>query len=134
LKSWKVPENEFTRVDKVTLRRLLTHSAGTTVSGFLGYRSTVAVPTTIQVLNAETPANTPPIRVDVEPGRLTRYSGGGFTILQQLVSDVTGDAFPHAMRELVLDLVGMTASTYQHCARATRLEERCAACASLSSW
>jgi CubicO group peptidase (beta-lactamase class C family) len=49
LKSWKVPENEFTKVEKVTLRRLLTHSAGTTVSGFPGYESTVAVPTTIQV-------------------------------------------------------------------------------------
>jgi CubicO group peptidase (beta-lactamase class C family) len=113
LKSWKVPENAFTKVEKVTLHRLLTHSAGTTVSGFPGYESTVAVPTTIQVLNGEKPTNTEPIRVDVEPGRRMRYSGGGFTIMQLLVGDVTGKPFPRAMRELVLDPVGMTASTYE---------------------
>ena len=113
LKSWKVPENEFTKVEKVTLRRLLTHSAGATVSGFPGYESTVAVPTTIQVLNGEKPTNTEPIRVDVEPGRMMRYSGGGFTIMQLLVGDITGKPFPQAMREFVLDPVGMTASTYE---------------------
>ena len=113
LQSWKVPENEFTKVEKVTLRRLLTHRAGTTVSGFPGYESTAAVPTTIQVLNGEKPANTAPIRVDVEPGGMMRYSGGGFTIMQLLVGDITGKPFPHAMRELVLDPAGMTASTYE---------------------
>jgi CubicO group peptidase (beta-lactamase class C family) len=113
LKRWKVPENEFTKVEKVTLRRLLTHSAGTTVSGFPGYESTVAVPTTIQVLNGEKPTNTPPIRVDVEPGQMMRYSGGGFTIVQLLVGDITGKAFPQAMREFVLEPLGMTASTYE---------------------
>jgi CubicO group peptidase (beta-lactamase class C family) len=113
LKSWKVPDNEFTKVEKVTLRRLLTHSAGVTVSSFPGYESTVAVPTTIQVLNGEKPTNTGPIRVDVEPGRMMRYSGGGFTIVQLLVSDITGKAFPEAMREFVLDPVGMTTSTYE---------------------
>jgi CubicO group peptidase (beta-lactamase class C family) len=113
LTRWKLPENEFTKVEKVTLRRLLTHSAGTTVSGFPGYESTVAVPTTLQVLNGEKPANTLPIRVDVEPGRMMRYSGGGFTIMQLLVGDITGKAFPQTMRELVLDRLGMTASTYE---------------------
>jgi len=113
LKSWKVPENDFTKVEKVTLRRLLTHSAGTTVSGFPGYASTDAVPTTIQVLNGEKPANTAPVRVDVEPGKMMRYSGGGFTIMQLLVSDLTGKPFPQVMREFVLDPAGMTASTYE---------------------
>jgi CubicO group peptidase (beta-lactamase class C family) len=113
LKSWKLPENDFTRAQKATLRRLLTHSAGTTVSGFPGYESTAAAPSTIQVLNGEKPANTAPIRVDVEPGRMMRYSGGGFTIMQLLVTDMTGKAFPHAMRELVLDPAGLTASTYE---------------------
>ena len=37
LKSWKIPDNEFTQSEKVTLRRLLSHSAGTSVSGFPGY-------------------------------------------------------------------------------------------------
>jgi CubicO group peptidase (beta-lactamase class C family) len=83
------------------------------VSGFPGYESTVEAPTTIQVLNGEKPANTAPIRVDVEPGRMMRYSGGGFTIMQLLVTDMTGKTFPQLMRDIVLDRVGATASTYE---------------------
>ena len=57
LKSWKVPDNQFTTTEKVTLRRLLTHSAGTTVSGFRGYAMREDVPTLLQVLNGVKPAN-----------------------------------------------------------------------------
>ena len=113
LKSWKLPENEFTTAQKVTLRRLLTHSGGTTVSGFPGYTSTEVVPSVLQVLNGEKPANTAPVRVDIEPGTITRYSGGGFTIVQLLLSNVTGKPFSQLMREMVLAPAGMTASTYE---------------------
>jgi CubicO group peptidase (beta-lactamase class C family) len=113
LKSWKVPENEFTKEQKVTLRRLLTHSAGLTVHGFPGYASDERVPTVVQVLNGEKPANTAAVRVDTEPGRISRYSGGGFTVMQLLLTDVTGKAFPALMSELVLKPAGMTHSTYE---------------------
>ncbi len=76
LGTWKVPENKFTREKKVTLRRLLTHSAGLTVHGFPGYPSSAKVPTLLQVLNGEKPANTRAIRVDTVPGTIWRYSGG----------------------------------------------------------
>ena len=76
LKSWRVPENEFTKNQKVTLRRLLTHSAGLTVHGFPGYASDEKVPTIIQMLNGERPANTPAVRVDTGAGTgILRYSG-----------------------------------------------------------
>jgi CubicO group peptidase (beta-lactamase class C family) len=113
LKSWKVPENEFTKNQKVTLRRLLTHSAGLTVHGFHGYASDEKLPTVVQVLDAETPANTPAVRVDTEPGRILRYSGGGFIVMQLLLTDVTGKPFPELMNELVLRRAGMDRSTYQ---------------------
>src|ERR1700676_1203306 len=64
LRSWKIPENEFTKQEKVTLRRILSHSAGMNIQRFPGYASDEAVPTTIQILNGEKPANTVPIRVD----------------------------------------------------------------------
>jgi CubicO group peptidase (beta-lactamase class C family) len=112
LVSWKVPENEFTKTQKVTLRRLLTHSAGLTVHGFPGYAADAQVPTLVQVLNGEKPANTDPIRVDTVPGTIWRYSGGGFTIMQQLLVDVEKKPFPEIMRELVLEPAGMKRSTY----------------------
>lgn len=113
LVSWKIPENEFTRDKKVTLRRLLTHTAGLTVSGFRGYASNEQVPTLHQILDGVEPANSVPIRVDTIPGTQWRYSGGGFTVLQQLLIDVTGNPFPEIMQDLVLQKLEMKQSTYQ---------------------
>jgi CubicO group peptidase (beta-lactamase class C family) len=113
LRTWKVPDNAFTATEKVTIRRILSHSAGLTVHGFPGYASDEPIPTAVQILNGEKPANTDPIRVDVVPGTLWRYSGGGYVVLQTLLSDVTGKSFPQIMSELVLRPSGMTHSTYE---------------------
>jgi len=113
LVSWKVPDNEFTKEKKVTLRGLLSHSAGLTVHGFAGYAADATAPTLLQVLNGQTPANSAAIRVDTIPGAKWRYSGGGFTILQQLIIDITRRPFPEFMRETVLRPTGMTHSTYE---------------------
>jgi CubicO group peptidase (beta-lactamase class C family) len=112
LKTWKVPENEFTKTQKVTLRRLMSHTAGLTIHGFPGYDVEAPRPTLVQIFNGEEPANTAPIRVDVVPGTLERYSGGGVTIEQQMVIDVTGKPFPEFMRDTVLEKIGMTDSSY----------------------
>jgi CubicO group peptidase (beta-lactamase class C family) len=113
LKTWRVPENQFTKDQKVTLRRLASHTAGLTVHGFPGYDVDEKMPTLVQILNGEKPANTAAIRVDVEPGTLERYSGGGVTIEQQLMMDVTGKAFPALTKEMVLDKIGMSDSSYE---------------------
>ncbi|HEY6971027.1 MAG TPA: serine hydrolase [Candidatus Angelobacter sp.] len=113
LVTWKVPENEFTKDQKVTLRRLMTHSAGLTVHGFPGYATDAPVPTLVQIFNGEKPANTAPIRVDFVPGSKVRYSGGGVTIEQQLMIDVTGTPFPQFMKKNVLAKIGMTDSSYE---------------------
>jgi CubicO group peptidase (beta-lactamase class C family) len=113
LKSWKVPENEFTKDQKVTLRRLMSHTAGLTVHGFPGYAASEPLPTLVQILDGEKPANTPPIRVDFVPGTRMRYSGGGVEIEQLLVMDVSGKPFPQFMQETVFRKVGMHDSSYQ---------------------
>lgn len=113
LSSWKVPENEFTKAKKATLRGLLSHTAGFTVHGFLGYATDEPVPSLVQVLGGAKPANSSPIRVDVMPGSQWRYSGGGYTVMQQLVVDVTDKPFPQFMQESVLGPLGMTESTFE---------------------
>lgn len=123
LTSWKVPENRFTATEKVTLRRLASHSAGLTVHGFPGYRTTDSVPTTVQVLNGAKPANTRAVVVDTTPGAIGRYSGGGTTVTQLVLGDVTGKPFPALMRELVLGPAGMTQSTYEQPLPASRAAE-----------
>src|SRR6266849_6029464 len=113
LKSWKVPENEFTKDQRVTLRRLASHSAGLTVHGFPGYDVDDKIPTLVQIFDGEKPANTAAIRVDFVPGSDERYSGGGITIEQQLMIDVSGKPFPELMKETVLDKIGMRHSSYE---------------------
>ena len=120
LKGWKVPGNRFTTTEKVTLRRLLSHNAGITVHGFPGYDTAGPVPSLVQVLDGAPPANTPPIRVDTVPGAIWRYSGGGFTIMQELVIDVTRTPFPRFMQQTVLGPIGMTSSSYEQPPTAAR--------------
>jgi len=113
LVSWKLPENEFTKAEKVTLRRIMSHSAGLTVHGFLGYVAGRPVPTLVQILNGESPANSGPIRVDTVPGTIWRYSGGGTMIMQQAMIDVEQKPFPAILTEKVLRPIGMTSSSYE---------------------
>jgi CubicO group peptidase (beta-lactamase class C family) len=112
LRSWKVPENEFTSEHKVTIRRILNHTAGTTVSGFRGYAVDEPVPTILDVLDGRPPSNSDSIRVDKVPGESFRYSGGGTTVLQLLIEDVTGRALPDLAREFVFGLLGMEHSSF----------------------
>lgn len=113
LVDWQVEENEYTEKEKVTLRRLLSHSAGLTVHGFGGYAFNDEVPTIIQVLNGEEPANSARIYPDTIPGSIQRYSGGGYTVMQKMLTDITGKEFPQLMDEYVLSRIGMESSTYQ---------------------
>jgi CubicO group peptidase (beta-lactamase class C family) len=112
LKSWKLPDNEFTKDKKVALKHLLSHTGGLTVHGFLGYSPDLPVPTTVQVLDGLPPANSAAVRVDKVPEESFRYSGGGYTIMQQMLVDVEGKPFADILKEKVLAPLGMNNSTY----------------------
>lgn len=102
LSSWTLPDSPHTQETRVTLRHLLSHSAGTTVYGFWGYRPSGPIPTLLQVLDGLPPANTAPVRVARTPGTRWSYSGGGYTIVQQLLIDVMQQSFPDLMSDLIL--------------------------------
>lgn len=112
MRSWQVPENEHTQVQKVTLRGLLSHTAGLTVPGFRGYPSGAQLPTMQQILDGEPPANSEPMRVMQTPGTGYSYSGGGYVVVQQLIEDVTGRPFAALAQELTFDKLGMANSTF----------------------
>jgi CubicO group peptidase (beta-lactamase class C family) len=113
LKSWKLPYNDYQATKKVTLWRILSHSSGLNVGSFAGYQPGEPLPSLLQILNGQKPANNPPIRVEFIPGSKSQYSGGGAEVMQQLLMDVMGEPFPELMRRLVLTPVGMTSSTYE---------------------
>jgi CubicO group peptidase (beta-lactamase class C family) len=113
LGDWKLPENKFTRTKPVALKHLLNHSAGITVHGFPGYAEGEKLPSIDQVLDGLKPANTGEIRVNMQPETQFRYSGGGYTVMQKLVSDVAKTNYPEIMNELVLAPLSMSQSTFE---------------------
>ena len=111
LKAWKVPDSPFNAEKKVTLRGLLSHTAGMTVSGFPGYVAGKPVPDVVQILNGTPPSNTPAIRPFETPGSYA-YSGGGYTVAQLMIIEAGGKSYPELLQDLVLRPAGMTHSTF----------------------
>ncbi|HET9920392.1 MAG TPA: serine hydrolase [Ktedonobacteraceae bacterium] len=111
LTSWKLPANGSWQ-PRVTIRQLLGHTAGLSYNWFRGFRRGEATPTLLQVLEGQPPANTPPVRAALIPGSVYRYSGSHYSVLQQLLIDVTGKPFPELMRELVFEPLEMRNSCY----------------------
>jgi len=126
LVSWQVPESEYTTEEKVTLRRLLSHSSGLT-DGFPmrsssdpeftwwmaseGESPTVTIQ---QLLEAQPPAGGgSPTRVTRVPGTAYEYSNLGYGVVQLLMTDVTQRPFSDLMQEIVLEPLGMTSSTFE---------------------
>jgi CubicO group peptidase (beta-lactamase class C family) len=112
LRSWKLPASVYTQQHPVTLRELLNHTAGVDVPGFAGYARGVAIPTALEVLDGQAPANSAAVAVAMTPGRQRCYSGGGYTIVQQLIDDASGVPFAQFMHHAVLDPLGMKRSGY----------------------
>jgi len=113
LKSWRIPDSPLTMDAPITLRGLLTHTAGLTVHGFPGYAAGEPIPTLVQVIEGKPPANTPAVVIDHKPGTHWSYSGGGISIAQLMMIDATGETFPALMQKRVLGPAGMSDSTYE---------------------
>jgi CubicO group peptidase (beta-lactamase class C family) len=112
LSSWKLPENSFTEKEKVTPRRILNHTAGLTVQGFRGYSKDDKIPDVSGVLDGK--GNSDPVRVYKEPGKSWQYSGGGYTIMQLMISDLERKPFQEIMQSKVLNPLGMKLSTFEN--------------------
>jgi CubicO group peptidase (beta-lactamase class C family) len=112
LRSWQLPARPGWK-PVVTLRHLLSHGGALTMGGYPGYPVGAPLPTLVDILDGQPPANTAPVRVDGIPGLTYRYSGGGYVIVQQLLEDVTGMPYAELAAELVLRPAGMATATYQ---------------------
>ncbi|UCH60496.1 MAG: beta-lactamase family protein [Anaerolineales bacterium] len=125
LVSWRVPENEYTRVEKVTLRRLLSHSAGLKdgltelgsddpMPAYITFGNELPSVTLAQLLEGMPEDDIEPTRVVNVPGSSYRYTNADYAILELLVEDRLGTPFEAFMQARVLDRLGMAFSTYHH--------------------
>lgn len=113
LKSWQLPPYDFPGAPVINARLLMSHRAGVSVPGFDGCPGDLPVPSIIQVLNGDSPCNPEKVAITMMPGEKFEYSGGGISILQLAVMDITGESIEDVAQELVLKPVGMVRSTFQ---------------------
>ena len=111
LTRWRLPESEFDS-DKVTLRRILSHTAGLSVPGYLGFLPDQPVQTLEASLASASDADDRGVAMILPPGEKWAYSGGGYTLMELLVEEVTGRPFAQVARELVLEPLGMGLSSF----------------------
>src|SRR6218665_821273 len=112
LTTWKFPYNKVAKGKKINVANLLSHSAGLTVHGFLGYERGDKLPTITEILDGKKPANSEAVRSVFEPGLKAEYSGGGTTISQLIVMNITKVPYAQYMWNNVLKPMGMLNSTY----------------------
>jgi CubicO group peptidase (beta-lactamase class C family) len=106
LTTWKFPYDPKVKTI-ITTKNLLSHTAGLSVHGFRGYASGEPVPDIVKILNGENPANSAPIRSIFDAGTKVQYSGGGTTISQLMVMDITKSSYDEYMYKNVLEPLKM---------------------------
>jgi len=113
LTSWKFPYDSLSKNKKISIYNLLSHTAGLDIHGFPGYEKKDSLPSLQQILDGKRPANTKAVRSLFEPGTKFKYSGGGTTISQLILTNVTNSNYADWMQKNVLEPLGMTNSSYQ---------------------
>lgn len=112
LVTWKFPYDTLSKNKKITTANLLSHTAGLTGHGFQGYANGNQIPSISDILDGRKPANSEAVRSIGEPGKTVEYSGGGITISQLIVTDITHKPYEEYMQEKVLKPMGMKESFF----------------------
>ncbi len=112
LTRWSIPSSSFD-TDKVTIRLLLSHTSGLSSHGYAGYEPDSTIPTLEESLLGKG-KYLEPVKLVKEPGTAYKYSGGGYTVLQLMIEEVTGIPFSEYMQKEVLIPLGMNNSSYDY--------------------
>lgn len=111
--NWTIPirNPDVPNADGVTARRVLSHTAGLSVSGYYGFPFGSTLPTTLEVLEGDNNC-AGNVYVQYVPGTIFSYSGGGYVVLQRLIEVQTGQPFEDALESLVLSPLLMSTSSF----------------------
>lgn len=112
LRSWSLPAGGADSGSTITLRQLLSHTAGIRAGGFIGYERGTPLPSTLQILNGVEPALNAPAIVEGRPGETVAYSGLGYTMIEMAMVDRFGLSFERIVDDAVFRPLGMRNSTF----------------------
>jgi CubicO group peptidase (beta-lactamase class C family) len=111
LTRWHLPPSRYD-AGGVTIHRLLSHTAGLSLGGYPGIPPDRELPTVEESLSGNN-GGAGDVRITMEPGAQFSYSGGGYTLLQLVIEEVTGESFSEFMQEQVLQPLGMFHSSFE---------------------
>lgn len=112
LRDWKFSYNKSFGKTPITLRQILSHTAGLSVHGFRGYKNNKALPSITQILDGNRPANSRAVKQIMAPSKAYKYSGGGTTISQLLLMNVAGSSYEDYVAAHIFKPLKMTNSFY----------------------
>ena len=116
LKRWKLPDSDFDN-KKVTIRNLLSHTAGLTdglgYDGFEEHQLVQSIEESLHRAKDAEPSVSGITKVGIEPNTQFRYSGGGYTILQLIIEEVSGVSFQEYMIRHIFEPLNMKNSTFE---------------------
>jgi len=112
LKTWTFPDNNLSKEKKITLKNLLSHTAGLSTGGFRGYLKGDSLPSINQLLDGVHPANSDAVKPVLVPGTAKQYSGGGTLVTKKILVDNISADYSGLIRTTVLQPLGMTGSTF----------------------
>lgn len=109
---WKLPGSQYD-ISKVTLRRILSHTAGLSVHGYGGSEQGTPLLSLEESLSGKTKRNGESVRLISEPGTKWEYSGGGYTLAQLLLEEQTKEKFADYMKKNVFEPLGLNHTHYE---------------------
>lgn len=112
LKTWTFPDNDLSKGKTITLKNLLSHTAGLSTGGFRGYLKGDSLPSINQVLDGVPPANSDGVKPVLVPGTAKQYSGGGTLVTKKILIDNISADYAGLMKTTVSQPLGMTGSTF----------------------
>ena len=112
LSSWKIADNDFTRKTPVSLRMLLSHTAGTSQTSYFGFTPNQPLPNLVEILSGTKISESRPVVVNSEPDKEFRYSGGGSMIAQLALMDVSKQSLESLTQAILFDKLDMKNSTF----------------------
>lgn len=121
LRSWQFPYDSLSNGKIITIANLLSHTGGINISGFDGYTKVDSLPTIIQILNGGKPSNSDAVKSIFEPNLKYKYSGGGITISQLIIEEVSGKNYAEFMERNILKPIGMQNSFYTNTSSKNKL-------------
>lgn len=114
MKDWQIEKGKYNKETDVTLRHLLSHTAGLSVHGFADFYPGEDLPSTLEILNSDGPAKNKKVKLILPVGQQSKYSGGGTTVIQKIVEDVTEQSYPDAAKSILFDAFNLKRSTYEN--------------------